>query len=82
MKANFNEVAEIIRNMEEANIEIRGIEYANLGCSDYQLQNSFRSIEFYVSKGELEGQCRNYNNKPLSVWVKVKTGTGFYKIIR
>ena len=82
MKADLKEVSEILRNLQECCVEIRGIVYENRGNSDYQLQKSFRGIEFYVLQSELERHCKNTLSEPLTIFVKLKETTSYYKIIR
>ena len=81
MNANFEELETILENVKEAGMQIRGITYEDQGCSSYQLQYTFRVVEFYLDKWELERTCRGKMDQPLSVYVKSKKGTGFYKII-
>lgn len=82
MKANLIEVMEILKNINDYNMEIKGIVYENKGNTDYVKTCSFRAIDFYLLSSELGAHCRNTSNQSLSVFVSLSNSSNFYKIIR
>lgn len=82
MKAELSEFQEILKYMQEWDMKINGLVYENMGNSDYEFQKSYRGIEFYLLKSELERQCKNTMSESLTVFVKLKNSSDYYKIIR
>lgn len=82
MYADLKDLTEILKDLEGAQMNITGLEYAFVSYSALQLQKKFRGVEFYLDENELERHCFNKMNEPLTVYVKLRERGGFYKIIR
>lgn len=82
MYLDFQEIEKIIPALQKMNVEIKGIQWDCISCSDYILIQQAHGLEFYTNRSQLERQLVHAHTNPLNTYVKLQDGKNIYKLIR